>query len=150
MPSEGLLRRYAELAVRVGVDLQLGQDLLINCYVEHAPLARAVGAAAYEAGARADGRGERATRLGRRDHGRSEARHLRRAPRPKCRSRAERVVRFDAGRRELARRPARDHVLRHVVGRTTSWSADRRSKSTVSSGAAPLCRSSAATSGSSA
>ena len=52
MPSEELLRRYAELAVRVGLNLREGQDLHVSCYVEHAPLARAVAAAAYEAGAR--------------------------------------------------------------------------------------------------
>jgi aminopeptidase len=52
MPSEELLRRYAELAVRVGLNLGQGQDLHISCYVEHAPLARAVSDAAYAAGAR--------------------------------------------------------------------------------------------------
>jgi aminopeptidase len=52
MPAEALLRRYAELAVRVGLNLGEGQDLHISCYVEHAPLARAVTEAAYEAGAR--------------------------------------------------------------------------------------------------
>jgi aminopeptidase len=52
MPSDELLRRYAELAVRVGVNLGQGQELFVTCYVEHAPLARAVAAAAYDAGAR--------------------------------------------------------------------------------------------------
>jgi aminopeptidase len=52
MPSEDQLRRYAELAVRVGLNLGEGQDLHVSCYVEHAPLARAVTEAAYEAGAR--------------------------------------------------------------------------------------------------
>jgi aminopeptidase len=52
MPSEELLRRYAELAVRVGLNLGEGQDLFVGCFVEHAPLARAAAAAAYEAGAR--------------------------------------------------------------------------------------------------
>jgi aminopeptidase len=52
MPSEELLRRYAELVVRVGVNLREGQDMFVSCYVEHAPLARAVAAVAYEAGAR--------------------------------------------------------------------------------------------------
>jgi aminopeptidase len=52
MPSEELLRRYAELAVHVGLNLGEGQDLHVSCYVEHAPLARAVADAAYEAGAR--------------------------------------------------------------------------------------------------
>jgi aminopeptidase len=52
MPADALLRRYAELAIRVGLNLGEGQDLHISCYVEHAPLARAVTEAAYEAGAR--------------------------------------------------------------------------------------------------
>src|SRR5436305_12418191 len=52
MPSEELLRRYAELAVRVGLNLGDGQDLVVSWFVEHAPLARAAAAAAYEAGAR--------------------------------------------------------------------------------------------------
>jgi aminopeptidase len=52
VPSDDLLRRYAELAVRVGLNLRTGQDLHISCYVEHAPLARAVATVAYEAGAR--------------------------------------------------------------------------------------------------
>jgi aminopeptidase len=52
MGADGLLRRYAELAVRVGLNLGEGQDLHVGCYVEHAPLARALAAAAYEAGAR--------------------------------------------------------------------------------------------------
>jgi len=52
MPSDDLVRRYAELGVRVGLNLRPGQDLHITCYVEHAPFARALAAAAYEAGAR--------------------------------------------------------------------------------------------------
>jgi aminopeptidase len=52
MPSDELVRRYAELAVRVGLNLGEGQDLFVNCFVEHAPLARAVAVAGYEAGAR--------------------------------------------------------------------------------------------------
>jgi aminopeptidase len=52
VPDDSLLRRYAELAVRVGANVGEGQDLLINCQVEHAPLARALAAAAYGAGAR--------------------------------------------------------------------------------------------------
>jgi aminopeptidase len=52
VPSEDLLRRYAELAVKVGLNLGRGQDLHVGCWVEHAPLARAVVAAAYDAGAR--------------------------------------------------------------------------------------------------
>ena len=52
MPDDSLLRRYAELAVRVGANVGEGQDVSINAQVEHAELARAVAAAAYEAGAR--------------------------------------------------------------------------------------------------
>jgi aminopeptidase len=52
VPSDDLLRRYAELGVRVGLNLRPGQDLHIRCYLEHAPFARAVAAVAYEAGAR--------------------------------------------------------------------------------------------------
>lgn len=52
MKRQELTERYAELAVRVGVNLQPGQPLLIGALVEHAPLVRAVAKAAYEAGAR--------------------------------------------------------------------------------------------------
>jgi aminopeptidase len=52
MPDEGLLRRYADLAVRVGANVGEGQVVLISALVEHAPLARAIARAAYEAGAR--------------------------------------------------------------------------------------------------
>jgi aminopeptidase len=52
MADEQLLRRYAELAVRVGANVGEGQDVAINAQVEHAELARAIAAAAYEAGAR--------------------------------------------------------------------------------------------------
>jgi aminopeptidase len=52
MPLEDLLRRYADLAVRVGLNLGEGQDLHVSCFVEHAPLARAISDAAYDAGAR--------------------------------------------------------------------------------------------------
>jgi aminopeptidase len=51
MPRDELLRRYAELAVRVGCNLQPGQQLFVGCYIEHAPLARAIAEVAYEAGA---------------------------------------------------------------------------------------------------
>ena len=51
MPDEALLRRYADLAVRVGANVGEGQDVLISALVEHAPLARAIAAAAYDAGA---------------------------------------------------------------------------------------------------
>jgi aminopeptidase len=52
MPEENLLQKYAELVVRVGANVQGGQDVAIFGYVEHAPFARALAAAAYEAGAR--------------------------------------------------------------------------------------------------
>jgi aminopeptidase len=51
MPPAGLLERYAELAVRIGANLQPGQRLEIEGLVEHAPLARAVARAAWKAGA---------------------------------------------------------------------------------------------------
>jgi len=46
------LARYARLAVEVGLNLQPGQLLCINAFVEHAPFVRALTRAAYEAGAR--------------------------------------------------------------------------------------------------
>jgi aminopeptidase len=49
---EERLRRYAELAVRVGANVQAGQDVVITCLVEHAEIARAIGREAYRAGAR--------------------------------------------------------------------------------------------------
>jgi aminopeptidase len=51
MNGNGLVDRYAELIIRVGVNLQAGQHLLVNAFVEHAPLARAVARAGYSAGA---------------------------------------------------------------------------------------------------
>jgi len=50
--DENLLKRYAELVVRVGANVHEGQDVAITAYVEHAPFVRALAAAAYEAGAR--------------------------------------------------------------------------------------------------
>jgi len=52
MPPDDLLRRYAELAVGVGLNLRPGQDLHVNCNPEHAPLAHVIAEAAYAAGAR--------------------------------------------------------------------------------------------------
>jgi aminopeptidase len=52
VPAADILTEYARLAVRVGVNLQPGQRLAINCLVEHAPLARAAAREAYAAGAR--------------------------------------------------------------------------------------------------
>jgi aminopeptidase len=51
-PSADLLRRYAELAITVGVNVREGQDVHIVGWVEHAPLAQAASDAAYAAGAR--------------------------------------------------------------------------------------------------
>jgi aminopeptidase len=45
------LRRYAELAVRVGANVQPGQDVVVMCLVEHVEIARAVTREAYRAGA---------------------------------------------------------------------------------------------------
>jgi aminopeptidase len=45
------LRRYAELAVRVGANVQPGQDLVVSCLVEHAEIAREVAREGYRAGA---------------------------------------------------------------------------------------------------
>jgi aminopeptidase len=50
--SDERLRRYAELAVRVGANVQAGQEVVVLCQVEHAPTARAVVREAYRAGAR--------------------------------------------------------------------------------------------------
>ncbi len=52
MQSAERLRRYAELAVRIGANVQPGQDVVVMCLVEHAPVARAVSREAYRAGAR--------------------------------------------------------------------------------------------------
>ena len=42
----------AELAVRFGAGVQPGQTLIVNSQIESAPLARAIAAVAYQAGAR--------------------------------------------------------------------------------------------------
>ncbi len=47
-----LLQKYADFIVRVGVNPQPGQTLIINCPLEGAPLARLCVRSAYEAGAR--------------------------------------------------------------------------------------------------
>ncbi len=49
---DDLLERYAELVVRVGANVQPGQDVDVGCLVEHAPIARAIAEQAYAAGAR--------------------------------------------------------------------------------------------------
>src|SRR5215475_331585 len=46
------LEAYAELAVRVGANVQKGQTVFLFTQVEHATLARALTRAAYAAGAR--------------------------------------------------------------------------------------------------
>lgn len=46
------LDQYADLLVRVGINLQPGQELIITSSIEHADLARRVVAKAYDAGAR--------------------------------------------------------------------------------------------------
>ena len=46
------LERYAELAVRVGANVQKGQTLFVNGMLAHAPLLRAFARAGYAAGAR--------------------------------------------------------------------------------------------------
>jgi aminopeptidase len=46
------LERFAELAVRTGLNLQPGQDVIVVAWVEQAELARAVARVAYGAGAR--------------------------------------------------------------------------------------------------
>jgi aminopeptidase len=52
LTHEARLTRYAELAVRVGANVQPGQLVEVIAGVEHAPVARAVARASYEAGAR--------------------------------------------------------------------------------------------------
>src|SRR5437588_6030237 len=52
MGADERLEAYARLIVRVGLNLQAGQDVGIDALVEHAPLVRALARAAYEAGAR--------------------------------------------------------------------------------------------------
>jgi len=49
--SDALLERYADLAVRVGANVQPGQLVEVSARVEHAPLVRTVARAAYNAGA---------------------------------------------------------------------------------------------------
>jgi aminopeptidase len=51
LTHEERLRRYAELAVRVGANVQEGQDVIVTCLVEHAEIARVIAREAYRAGA---------------------------------------------------------------------------------------------------
>jgi aminopeptidase len=46
------LRRYAELSVRVGANVQPGQEVVVTCLVEHAEIAREIVREAYRAGAK--------------------------------------------------------------------------------------------------
>ncbi|MDX6481824.1 MAG: aminopeptidase [Gaiellaceae bacterium] len=50
-PTDDRLETLAELAVRVGANVQEGQDVFVAAPVEHAPLARAIARHAYRAGA---------------------------------------------------------------------------------------------------
>jgi aminopeptidase len=50
--DQELVRRYAELVVRVGANVQPGQDVFVQGLVEHAPIARRIADEAYRAGAR--------------------------------------------------------------------------------------------------
>ena len=47
-----LLKKYADFIVRVGVNPQPGQTLIIRCPLEAAPLARLCVRSGFEAGAR--------------------------------------------------------------------------------------------------
>ncbi|TVX99041.1 aminopeptidase [Cohnella terricola] len=49
---EVLLNKYAELVIRVGVNIQAGQVLIVHAPIETAELTRAIVAKAYEAGAK--------------------------------------------------------------------------------------------------
>ena len=51
LSPEERLARYAELAVRVGANVQEGQTLFVLAHIDHTPLARAIAKAGYEAGA---------------------------------------------------------------------------------------------------
>jgi aminopeptidase len=52
LTADERLERYADLTVRVGANVQPGQDVEIQGLVEHAPVARALARSAYRAGAR--------------------------------------------------------------------------------------------------
>jgi aminopeptidase len=52
LSAEERLARYADLAVRVGANVQPGQTLFVLAHIDHTPLARAIARAGYEAGAR--------------------------------------------------------------------------------------------------
>jgi aminopeptidase len=46
------LRKYAEMAVKIGVNVQPGQRVMVRAPIDGAPLARLIAASAYQAGAR--------------------------------------------------------------------------------------------------
>jgi aminopeptidase len=50
-PLDAVIEAYAKLVVRVGVNVQFGQRVVIRAAVEHAAVARAVAVEAYRAGA---------------------------------------------------------------------------------------------------
>ena len=50
-PYDHLLEKYARLVVRVGVNVQPGQEVVINAVPEQADTARAIAAEAYRVGA---------------------------------------------------------------------------------------------------
>src|SRR5207244_12827069 len=50
--DDQLLDRYATLVVRVGANVQPGQDVYLRADIEHAPVAQAIVEQAYLAGAR--------------------------------------------------------------------------------------------------
>lgn len=52
MDEQTLMKRYAELAVKVGVNVEPGQHVVVQGLVEHAPFVREIVRAAYDAGAR--------------------------------------------------------------------------------------------------
>ena len=52
MTPDERLERYGDIVVRIGANVQAGQGVVITAQVEHAPVARAIAAAAYRAGAR--------------------------------------------------------------------------------------------------
>jgi aminopeptidase len=51
-PRQHLLERYAQLVIRIGINLERGREVAIRAMIEHAPLVRALVRASYEAGAR--------------------------------------------------------------------------------------------------
>ncbi|MCB0211540.1 MAG: aminopeptidase [Anaerolineae bacterium] len=52
LPYEQQLHNYADIAVKIGVNLQAGQRLIVRGPIEAAPLVRLITASAYQAGAR--------------------------------------------------------------------------------------------------